>query len=190
MADEAKESLRKTKKDMKVFNTCCYEYHQRAINIPAVLLVLNGMASIMTLGVGNNIALLLTTEPEGTSCYEPFPESDSSSSIILLLQNTIVTILFPITGWLADTKLGRSKAIKLSLWSNWLGDLLQLISLCIQFGTCGLPANIAKYGISAIALIFIMFGTASSLTNLLAFGLDQLIDKSNASIQAFIHWLI
>ena len=191
MADEAKESLRKTKKDMKVFNTCCNEYHQRAINIPAVLLVLNGMATIMTLGVGNNIALLLTTKPEGTSCYEPFPESDSSASnIVPFLQNTIVTILFPITGWLADTKLGRSKAIKLSLWSNWLGDLLQLISLCIQFGTCGLPANIAKYGISVIALIFIMFGTASSLTNLLAFGLDQLIDKSNASIRAFIHWLI
>ena len=62
----------------------------------------------------------------------------------------------PLLGWISDTFIGREKAINLSLWSCWFGTLLQCISYCVQYGTCGLPVNIAKYEISSIALLFIM----------------------------------
>ena len=75
----------------------------------------------------------------------------------------------------------------MSLWFCWLGTVLQVISYCIQYGTCGLPVNIAKYGISVIALMLLMVGTAGLFTNIPPYGLDQLYDKPHTHSRAFIH---
>ena len=64
------------------------------------------------------------------------------------------------------------------------------ISYSIQYGTCALPVNIAKYGISGVALLLVMLGTAGLFTNIPAYGLDQLRDKPNTHARAFIHWIV
>ena len=69
-------------------------------------------------------------------------------------------------GWLTDTIIGRGRAINLSLWSCWCGILLQHISYSMQYGTCGLPVNTAKYGISGMALLLLMLGIAGIFTNI------------------------
>ena len=80
---------------------------------------------------------------------------------MLTLQNIFLSFAYPILGWLADTKIGGEIAINLSLCSCWFGTLLQVISYCIQYGTCRLPVNIAKYGISGVVLLLLMFEAAS-----------------------------
>ena len=80
---------------------------------------------------------------------------------MLTLQNIFLSFAYPILGWLADTKIGGEIAINLSLWSCWFGTLLQVISYCIQYGTCGIPVNIAKYRISGVVLLLLMFEAAS-----------------------------
>ena len=167
------------------------EIKSRSINFQSWLLVLYVIATVLCLVLGNNIALSITTNPEDSSCFTPVPKTETRATyVVAIIQNSIICLLFPFTGWLADIKIGHEKAINLSLWCCWLGTLLQVISYCIQYGTCGLPVNIAKYGISTLALILIMFGTASSLSNVLPYGLNQLVYRSNASIRSFIHWLI
>ena len=101
-------------------------------------------------------------------------------------QNIVLLLLYPILGWFADVKIGRYRSVILSVWSCWFGTCLQLLSYCIQYGTYGLPVNIAKYGLSGLALIFIIFGIAAFSSNAFAFGMDQ----SSAQIRAFIHWMV
>ena len=96
----------------------------------------------------------------------------------------------PLLGWISDTCIGREKAINFSVWSCWFGTLLQCISYCIQYETRELPVNIAKYGISSVALVFIIIGSTAYSTNVLAYGLDQLMDKPSAQIRSFVHWLV
>ena len=171
--------------------TCVAELKARAVNLPVVLLVCAVISSALTLTLGNGISLMFTIGPEAASCYAPVPEPvPVSSYIVPILQNTLICILFPFTGWLADTVVGRRRAIHASLWCSWTGSLLHLISLGVQYSTCGLPANLAKYGLSVIALLFIMFGSATTLSSVPAYGLDQLEEKSSAAVRSFIHWYV
>ena len=165
------------------------ELRARAVNLKVVLLILIVISSSLSLTLGNNISLLLATAPETSSCYDPVADViPVSANLVPALQNSLICLMFPFTGWLADTVLGRRRAINISLWCCWLGSMLQIASLCLQNGMCGLPVNIAKYGISVVGLLFIMFGSAIALSSIPAYGLDQLGDKSNASVRSFIHW--
>ena len=167
-----------------------YDLKNRAMNLPAWLLVFYSIVTGACTQLEFNIVFSISTRPE-LSCQHITPSIQSSSRLLTsTIQYFLLVTLFPLTGWLADTKIGREKTIHLSLWSCWLGTLLQVISYCIQYGTCGLPVNIAKYGISGISLLLLMFGTAGLFTNIPPLGLDQLYDKSNTHSRAFVHWMV
>ena len=166
------------------------ELQNRLMALQSWLLVFDSIVAGISVDLGFNIILSLSTSPE-VSCFYPVPSINTSHKFISsTLQFIIFCILYPFTGWLADTKIGREKAIHLSLWFCWSGIVLQVISYCVQYGTCGLPVNIAKYGISVIALMLLMVGTAGLFTNIPPFGLDQLYDKPHTHSRAFIHWIV
>ena len=167
------------------------EIKRRRLNISSWLLILYTIAAGASLEISLNVALGYVTSPEQLSCYAPFPEAvQTAIYLVPTIQFTVIAFAFPILGWIADTKIGRGKAAELSIWSCWLGTLLQVISHCIQYGTCGLAANIAKYGLSSIAVVFLIIGSGGHLSNSLAYGLDQLIGKSSAQIRAYVHWVV
>ena len=168
-----------------------YMVENRLLNLPAWLLVIDAIAIGMCTQLGFNIVFFLSQNPDVGSCFAPVPDQASYAVYIVITgQYLLTTLTYPFIGWLADTKIGRERAINLSLWSCWFGTLLQCISYCIQYGTCGLPVNIAKYGISGIAFILISIGTAAFYSNVLAYGLDQLVYKSNAHVRAYVHWIV
>ena len=175
-----------------MFDLYCKELKSRSINVPTRLLVVFAIAVGLSIEISFNIIFALVTDPEESSCWAPFPGviQVSISYLVPTLQNIFLSVTYPILGWLADTKIGRERAINLSLWSCWFGTLLQAISYCIQYGTCGLPVNIAKYGISGVALLLLMLGAASFYSNVLAYGMDQLVNGSSAQIRTFVHWLV
>ena len=108
------------------------------MNLPARLLVLFTIIAGLCFLISSNIISELVTNAEKSSCFEPIPDIDDASiQIFREIEVTILAVLFPLIGWLADTIIGREKAINLSLWSCWCGILLQCISYCIQYGTCG-----------------------------------------------------
>ena len=161
----------------------------RMINFPSKLLVAYAVATGVCIEVAASLSIAIVT---GTSsCFFLEPETNIYTKYITLsLRKSVFCIVYPLTGWLADTRIGRGRSVSWSLWACWLGSLLQAASFCIQFSTCGLPVNFAKYGISGVAFIFLTLGTSGLITNLPAFGLDQLYDKSNAHTRSFVHWFI
>ena len=144
----------------------------------------------MCLQIGINIPVSLAT-PVDYSCWEPIPHSkDTQSYLLTTVQSSIFWILFPAMGWLSDSIIGRHRSVSLSLLFSWFGIVLTTISYCIQNSTCGLPVSIAKYGFLSIALLLLMIGTAGFITNVLAYGLEQLIGFSTMQIRAYIHWIV
>ena len=127
-----------------------------------------------------------------SSCAYPYPESDlTTQSIVQIIQNAVF-LFIPIAGWISDTKIGRGNAVYLSLWLGWVGTLLQCISSCFQYSSCGIIVSVGKYGISGIAAIFILVSVEFMYANILAYGMDQLlIDGSRANkIRSFIYWYV
>ena len=173
------------------FSKYCKELKGRNLNIPSWLLVLYSIAIGASIEVTHSILYGLMTKVDPDSCWYPFPSNQPKVSIVLpYIHSFLHTVLFVVMGWLADTKIGRERSINLSLWSCWLAIVLQVISYCIQYGTCGLPVNIAKYRISGVALLLILIGSSSLFATVLAYGMDQMIDESNAQIRAFVHWVV
>ena len=161
------------------------------MNLPAWLLVFFAFIAGMCLQISINITSSIVTNPEKSSSFQPIPDVDATiQGIFLGFQATILGVLYPLIGCLTDTIFGRERAINLSIWSCWCGILLQCISYSIQYGTCGLPTNIAKYGISGVALLLLTKGFVGLLTNIPAYGLDQLRDKPNTHARAFVHWIV
>ena len=177
-------------KPIRLFISYCKEVKARRLNIPSCLLVIYAIGVGLSIEISDNIIFGLLTNPEEPSCWAPFPEIRGLSYLVPTLQYIFLSFVYPFLGWLADTQIGRERAIKSSLWSCWLGTLLQVISYCIQYGTCGLSVNIAKYGISGVALLLLMFGAAGFYSNILAYGMDQLVNGSSAQFRAFIHWVV
>ena len=177
----------------QIWNSCFTSYFKelsdRRLNLPTTLLVIYSIPVSMTLSVGCNITYAIVTSPDSSSPWAPIPLINTTALFFaFLFQNIILYSAHPVTGWIADTIIGRAKAITLSLWSCWIAMIIQLISYCIQYSTYGIPVSIAKYALSGLSLIFIMIGTASFFTSVFAYGMDQLVYASSAKLRAFIHW--
>ena len=138
------------------------ELKRRDMKLPAWLLVLFAIVAGLCLPNIFNIISSLLTNPEKSSCFEALPDIVDATiqDILYGFESTILAVLYPLIGRLTDTIIGRERAINLSLWSCWCGILLQCISYSMQYGTCGLPVNIAKYGISSVALLLLTIGFA------------------------------
>ena len=183
----SRSSTRRSKSWLVIYSR---EFKDRAM-IPSVwLLVFYSIILGLTVEVGFSIPVMLVTALEDSSCYYPAPESLLNPTFLFILQNSLFCILYPFTGWFSDIVIGRKKALSVSLWLCWLGILLQCISYCIQYGSCGTPVNIAKYGVSGIAFVVIMVGNAGLFTNIPSFGIDQLFDKPHTQSQAFLYWSV
>ena len=165
------------------------ELEDRTITRPALILVFYAIPVGMCTELGLNITFSLVSEPEGGSCWDAVPDIKRSNALtIALMQTCLYFLLYPLLGWLTDTLFDRGKAMRACIYLCWIGSLLQVVSYCIQYGTCGLPTSIAKYGISLVAFVCLIIGTATYQTDVLGYGLHQLYKP--LSFKSFIHWMV
>lgn len=165
------------------------EIKSARLNRPVILLLIYSIPISLTLTIGQGVTYGMFTHPEGPTCFSPMPLIELQDRYTAwLIQGVYLYVSHPIAGWLADTKIGRGIAIHASLWLCWVGVLLLCVSYSIQYAFCGLWDSIARYLISGIALLLLMFGIADFHANVLAYGMDQMPDASNAQIRSFIRW--
>lgn len=165
------------------------ELASRRLTLPTSALVLYAIAIAASNEFTHEIAKGLTTNPKVDSVVDKETSIDVYYPVTFV-RSLIHLVLYITMGWVSDTKLGRERAIGISLWSSWIGALLEVISLCIQYNSSAILTNIAKYGISSASILFLLFGSATFFVNVIAYGLDQLVDESSTRIRAFVHWLV
>lgn len=104
------------------------------------------------------------------------------SEFLLLLMHFVLSDLFyPLAGWLSDTKLGRYRVLKYSIWLMWISGGIALLSLIPNNASVSLGIRIAVLVINSISL-------AGFNVNIILFGLNHLIDAPSDQSSAFIRW--
>ena len=168
------------------FSKYANELKHRMLTLPTLLIALYNAPVIMCL-IFLQSTLYRMVSPIDTGCFTNETSQDGLV-VVIVLQYLFLYMAYPLTGWLADTKFGRGRVVMSSLWLCWMGMLLQVASFCIQYGTCGWPISLAKYGLSGVVFVLLTVGTAGYLANVLPFGMDLLVSESNTKIRSFIHW--
>ena len=109
-----------------------------------------------------------------------------------------VTALIPLTlvaiisGWLADTKVGRSRVVQTGLFVSWLGTVLVTVGsiLSLTVHTTSHAANGIMQAVYFVALCTACGGAAIFFTNVVQFALEQMPDASSDAMTAFISWFV
>ena len=174
----------------RLWNNYLQEFKARTLPLPTILLLIYTLASCLCTVVIFNIANDIIAPPGDESCFHSHPEvTQVTYSAVAFFANALF-FLVPLAGWIADTQISRKAAITLSLWIGWIGTLLQSVSACFQYSSCGTLASLGKYGLSGIALLFLLVSLALFYANVLAFGMDQLMTASSVKLRAFIYWYV
>ena len=99
-----------------------------------------------------------------------------------------MSLIVPIAGWLADTRIGRFKVIYGSVWIMWSTSVLLTLSSVLAKFIDGYST--ANEKILTVLLVILAIGLGAYLTSIVQFGLDQLSDASTIELKAFIVWCI
>ena len=111
---------------------------------------------------------------------------------LLVVGVILLTLVAIISGWLADTKVGRCKVVQTGLFLTWLGTVLATVGsvLSVTVYTTSNAANGAIEAVRYIALYTTYAGAAIFFTNVVQFGLEQMPDASSDAMTAFISWFV
>ena len=174
----------------RCFSNYWKELKARSLNTQSILLLVYAATMPVCNIMLHNIIIDIITP----LCNKCVIDSNGPDELFLVCTEYAIIIalafLIPFCGWLSDTKIGRGNAIYLSLWLGWIGTLLQSISYCLQYNSCGITALIGRYGFSGVALILLSVSSAFMYTNILPYGIDQMLNVSSVKIRAFIHWFV
>ena len=173
------------KRRIECFSNYWKELKARSLNTPSILLLVYASSIPVCHLILSSIMNDINNLPNNP-CH---PNSSGSNGIPIIIEG-LSYFLIPFCGWLSDTKIGRGNAIYLSLWLGWIGTLLQSISYCLQYDPCGITALIGKYAFSGVAFVLLSVSSAFMLTNILPYGIDQMMNVSSVKIRAFIHWFV
>ena len=104
----------------------------------------------------------------------------------------IPQLFYPLAGWIADTRIGRYKVIRISIWCMWLGQCLLSVTFLPYLILSGSSASnylyYAQYFLYPLAFVTINVGLAGFQANSIQFGIDQMLGSSGEEVCAFVHW--
>ena len=120
--------------------------------------------------------------------YIPLRQSFASS--LLGVGLVLVVLVAIISGWLADTKVGRSRVVQTGLFLTWLGVVLETVFSTLIWSVHTTSKVDTLVALQHVALYTAYGGAALFFPNILQFGLEQMPDASSDAMSAFISWML
>lgn len=96
-------------------------------------------------------------------------------------------LLFPIGGWLADTRLGRYSVIRYSMWLMWIGVMLATFGELLAYVSITYNVHI-KERVFLVLCVIMAIGLGGFQSNIVQLGIDQLTNASATERTSFITW--
>ena len=166
-----------TRQDHRQLSCCCkLSYKPRKFSSKGAVLVL-----VWQFLVSFGVFIIVLDIPIQKHSIRAYLEV---TAVILLLLVAIIS------GWLADTEVGRSKVVQTGLFLSWLGAVLATVGsvLSLAVDTTSNAANGIIQAVQYIALCTACGGAAIFFTNIVQFALEQMPDASSDAMTAFISW--
>ena len=114
----------------------------------------------------------------------------SNNALYSVIYLGLSTLLYPVIGWLADSRFGRFKVMTTSLFILWVGLILSVATeLIISTVWSTADCNLIR-AIYIILYVVMTIGFAGCQVTIVQFGIDQLPDASSQELQAFINWYV
>ncbi|XP_011406717.1 PREDICTED: solute carrier family 15 member 4-like [Amphimedon queenslandica] len=175
-------------KPFNCFSNYCKELKSRLLSLPLILLLIYSLPITVSYSIFEIFFRHFSHNPYNQCGSIGSGNNTVFHNLGIIVLNALF-LLAPFCGWLSDTKIGRGNAIYLGLWLGWIGTLLFAIGCCLQYNSCGTTALIVGgYVFFGIAFVFMLVSLSLLFTNILPYGIDQLMNESAIKIRAFIHW--
>ena len=114
-------------------------------------------------------------------------ENDVYIVTIVLGYSAILQCIFPIAGYLADTRFGRYKTILVSLWVLLLVNIaIATLVLFLLYEKKSTTTNV----ITALVYFLFLVGMPGFRANIIQFGLDQVFYAAAEEQRIFVHWYV
>lgn len=162
---------------------CSYRMRRVKSKGAILVLLLNALVDVSYYGAITRVFQLFLerfhTHPAGLVI---FLEQVLTNSLPFIL-------LYPVAGWLADTRFGRFKVIRASLWMLWSGFLALFIAFLLHsLIRSDKFEEFTLFGVFPVIFVLVNVGLAGFQANIIPFGLDQMPTGSAEEMSAFVHW--
>ncbi len=172
---------------------CCrLSYKPRRVSSKGAVLVLIWIALVMVnLGAGSRQAaerILVSIVYLNISNSDVNLTTTQYINYALPIAAWLLTAI--ISGWIADTKLGNYKTVKLGLIALFLATILDCILTLTQVNQPKVPSWYLYLVIETLPKCLIYVGNAIVIVSSIQLGLDQMPDASSENITSFIAWFV
>ena len=99
------------------------------------------------------------------------------------------TLLFPVGGWLADSRVGRYKMVHYSTWMMWTCTIFITLGEVLAYVSTFYSIHVNVWVFRGLCIV-LTAGLAGFQSNIVQLGIDQLIDASSDEITSFIFWYV
>ena len=186
---EQRKPLNYERKYLKPFRDIGKYLNSNRLPAPAVLLIFYTVPFVLADMMVKDIVSDFVVPSDENRCFTVQPTGNKEIHFAVKLTMQIISCLvILVAGWLVDTFIGRSTALVSSIWGGWFGTLLQTLSECFQYRSCSIFEMIGKYGLSSLALLFLMPSFAVFYASALAYAMDILSGCSSGKHRSYIYW--
>ena len=172
---------------------CCHRQHQLLCvrSKPAFLVIIWKLFVAAVFGPKVTAYILVFLKYGGLRGLPHFV----AIALVSYASQALLTVFYPLGGFIADVCVGRFKMLLTSLWLTWIASLATSVGIAVLYYihlnnklTGGVEILFVVVGLVIGLVLYV--GLAGFEANVVQFGTDQLLEAPGEELSFFIHWYV